>query len=71
MKRYLAAKTLLVSGLLLAGTQAALADACKERFIELMTDRTAKEPTKIFITQEIKGGAKTVNWNYQDGKATG
>jgi len=68
MKRYLAVKTLLVSGLLLAGTQFALADACKEKFIELMTDRTTKEPTRIFITQEIKGGAKTVNWNYQDGK---
>ncbi len=33
-----------------------------------MTDRAAKEPTKIMVTQQIKGGAKTVNWNHQDGK---
>lgn len=68
MKRNTVAKTLLITGLLLAGTQNTLADACKEKFIALMTERTTKEPIKIFITQEIKGGAKTVNWNYQDGK---
>lgn len=45
-----------------------MADTCREDFIRLMSDRTTKEPTKILLTQQIKGGAKTVNWNYQDGK---
>lgn len=54
--------------ILLAGIQSALAVDCEQRFIRLMTDRTTKEPTKILVTQEIKGGGKTVNWNYQDGK---
>ncbi len=53
---------------LFTGTQSAIAEDCKEKFIRLMSDRTAKAPTKIHIVQEIKGGAKTVNWNYQDGK---
>lgn len=61
-------KSFIAAIALLAGTQTTLATECRERFIELMTDRTAKEPTKILVTQEIKGGAKTVNWNYQDGK---
>ena len=55
-------------GVFLVGSQAAFGASCTDQFIELMTDRTAKEPTKMFITQEIKGGTKTVNWNYQDGK---
>ncbi|MEM9278234.1 MAG: hypothetical protein AAGA76_06650 [Pseudomonadota bacterium] len=63
MKKYI-----LTALILLAGTQIAVADSCSEKFIRLMTDRAAKEPTKILITQEIKGGAKTVNWNYQDGE---
>ena len=54
--------------ILLAGIQSTLADECKDQFIRLMTDRTTKEPTKVLLTQQIKGGAKTVNWNYQDGK---
>ncbi len=54
--------------ILLTGAQGAHAEICEEKFIRLMTERTAKEPTKIFVTQKIKGGAKTVNWNYQDGK---
>jgi len=54
--------------ILFAGMQGAIAEVCEEKFIRLMTDRTTNEPTKIFVTQEIKGGAKTVNWNYQDGK---
>lgn len=52
----------------LATPTAALADDCRDSFIALMTDRTTKEPTKILVTQEIKGGMKTVNWNYQDGQ---
>lgn len=63
MKNYFSAAIIL-----LAGTLSALAENCEEKFIHLMTERTTKEPTKIFVTQEIKGGAKTVNWNYQDGK---
>lgn len=47
---------------------AALADECRDEFIRLMTERNTDAPTKILVTQEIKGGMKTVNWNYQDGK---
>ena len=49
-------------------TSPSWADDCREEFIKLMTDRAAKEPTKILLTQQIKGGPKTVNWNYQDGQ---
>ena len=54
--------------LMFAGAGTAMADTCKQDFIRLMSDRTTKEPTKILLTQQIKGGAKTINWNYQDGK---
>lgn len=63
MKTALAA--LVITGL---SASSALAETCEEKFVQLMTDRTAKEPTKIHVTQKIKGGTKTVNWNYQDGK---
>lgn len=53
--------------LVLTSLAPASAETCEEAFIRLMTDRTAKEPTKILVTQQIKGGMKTVNWNYQDG----
>ncbi len=46
----------------------AMADSCKEEFIELMTNRTTTEPTRIHVVQDIRGAAKTVNLNYQDGK---
>ncbi|MEP1209219.1 MAG: hypothetical protein ABJM29_06025 [Rhizobiaceae bacterium] len=59
---------LLAAIILIAGAPNALAESCRESFVRLMTERTTKEPTKILVTQEIKGGAKTVNWNYQDGK---
>ena len=53
--------------LFLLTCQGAYADECKDEFIRLMTDRAPKEATKIYITQQIKGAPKTINWNYQDG----
>jgi len=62
-------KTFYVAMILTAvAAPAAFAETCEEKFIRLMTDRTTSEPTKIHVTQAIKGGAKTVNWNFQDGK---
>ena len=59
---------LLAAIILVTGAQSALAESCRDSFVRLMTERTTKEPTKVLVTQEIQGGAKTVNWNYQDGK---
>jgi len=61
-------KSVFVALAFLAGTQNALANDCQQEFISLMKDRTAKEPTKILVTQQIKDGPKTINWNYQDAK---
>jgi len=60
--------SIIAAFILFAGIQSVVAEGCEEKFIRLMTDRTTSEPTKILVTQEIKGGVKTVNWNYQDGK---
>ena len=49
MKSFLLALILVVTS-----GSVALADSCKQRFVQLMTDRTTKEPTK----EEIKSGDK-------------
>ncbi len=41
-----------------------LAESCKDKFIRVLTDQSDKGPTKIHVTQEIKGGAKTTNYHY-------
>lgn len=51
----------------LAACLPANADACRERFIDLFTNRNATVPVKIHVTQEIKGGMTTKNYNYQNG----
>jgi hypothetical protein len=62
-------KTLLIAAMaFFVGGGGAFGETCTERFIQLMTDRTTKEPTKVLVTQQMKGGMKSVNWNYQDGK---
>ncbi|MGB7286055.1 MAG: hypothetical protein WBC71_03900, partial [Salaquimonas sp.] len=61
-------RVLATLAVLMISTQPVSAETCEEKFVRLMTDRTTKEPTQIHVTQQIKGSAKTVNWNYQDGK---
>ncbi|MEL7230151.1 MAG: hypothetical protein AAGK38_09615 [Pseudomonadota bacterium] len=59
---------LLATAMFFVGLTPALANTCKERFVALLKDRSAEEPVKILITQQIKNGPKTVNWSYQDRK---
>jgi hypothetical protein len=53
--------------LTVASSTAASADSCRDRFIELFSDRAPKGPVKIHVTQEIKGGMSSKNYNYQSG----
>jgi hypothetical protein len=39
--------------------------ACRERFIRHFVDRTKLTGVKIHVTQRVKGGPTTENWNYQ------
>lgn len=59
---------LILSILLLVGCiETAAAETCQEKFIRLFTDRNGKGPVKIHVTQEVKGGPTTKNYNYQTG----
>lgn len=57
----------LASVLLLAAIQPSVAETCHEKFVRLFTERNGKGPVKIHVTQEIKGGPTTTNYNYQNG----
>lgn len=51
--------------LLFAFTIPVSAETCRETFVRLLTDKAEKGPVKIYVTQEIKGGPTTKNYNYQ------
>lgn len=53
--------------LLMAMALPAAAETCREKFVRLFTDRK-QEPVKIHVTQEMKGGMTTKNFNYQNGR---
>lgn len=59
-------RTVFAACLLLASVTNAHAETCREKFIRLLTGATShEEPVKIHVTQEIKGGPASVNYNYQ------
>jgi len=47
--------------------QRAQADDCAERFRALLTKPRSEGPVKIHVTQAVKGGPTTTNYNYQTG----
>ena len=54
--------------LVMSGAHFAIADGqskCREQFAEYFVDRTKLMGVKIHVTQAIKGGPTTENWNYQ------
>ncbi|MEQ8825554.1 MAG: hypothetical protein RIC14_14395 [Filomicrobium sp.] len=53
--------------LLCAATLPAQAETCRATFVRLFTERYGKGPLKIHVTQEVKGGMTTKNYNYQTG----
>lgn len=61
MKRAIAAL------LLIAFTQPLHAESCKEKFARLLSDVSSKGPVRIHLTQSIKGGMTSTNYNYQTG----
>jgi len=60
--------TALASTLALAVAEPAMSETCQDKFVRVMTERDTTSPVKIHVTQEITGGMKSTNWNYQDGK---
>ncbi len=46
----------------------ALAESCEDKFKRILVEGNGKAPVKIHLTQKIKGGMESKNWNYQDGK---
>ena len=46
------------------GAQPALADACLDRFVKILTDVSEKGPVKIHVTQQYKGAPATENVHY-------
>lgn len=60
MKTPLAATVLLVFA-----AQPAAAEACLDRFVQLLTDVSDKGPIKIHVTQQFKGAPATENYHYQ------
>ncbi|MEG6507482.1 hypothetical protein V6C03_00685 [Methyloligella sp. 2.7D] len=53
--------------LLLVSVTPSAAEDCRETFIRLLTDQSDKGPVKVHVTQAIKGGPSTTNYNYQLG----
>ncbi len=45
----------------------AWAETCQEKFMRILVERNELGPVKIHVTQKIKGGMASKNWNYQDG----
>ncbi len=57
---------------LLASAQLASADACHDRFTELLVHGNKDMgPTRMHITQEIVGAATSLNYFYDDGNSNG
>ncbi len=54
--------------LLFASAPTALAETCHEKFVRLLVHGNgADTPVKIHVTQEMKGGKPTTNYNHQIG----
>ena len=49
---------------LVPGAQPAVADACLDRFVKILTDVSEKGPVKIHVTQQYKGAPETENVHY-------
>lgn len=61
-------KSFAVAAILISASSiSALAESCHEKFVRLMVDGNGAEPAKIHVTQEIKGGATSINYFYQAG----
>ena len=45
----------------------AWAETCQEKFMRILVERNEPGPVKAHVTQKIKGGMASKNWNYQDG----
>ncbi len=53
-------------------TASANANACKDRFVELLVNGNQKMgPVRIHITQEIVGGKTSLNYHHSDGDGNG
>lgn len=60
-------RSTLAACLIALNMQPALAETCHEKFVRLYTERNEKGPTKITVTQEIKGAKPSTNYHYSDG----
>ena len=55
---------LLAAALLHLGGSVAMADACLDRFVEILTDRSDKGPVKAHVIQENAGAPAMENYHY-------